>query len=496
MCRLSTFLAALITCLFASAEQPRVHEERSVIQHTPGPLRPHPVNPRYFTDGSKLADGSWRVVYLTGSHTWANLIDRGPTDPPPKFEFGSYLEFLQKHNHNFIRLWGRQLSWYPKYGDVVLYAGPLPWQRTGPSRALDGKPKFDLTKFDTVYFERLRSRIIAAGEHGIYVFIMLFGGYQESGPNWTGSPFHRDNNISGVDGDPDRDGRGLEIESLSAIPDAVAEVQKAYVRQVVDCVNDLDNVLFEISNEGGETSKDWQYEMIRFLQKYERTKPKQHPVGMTAGYWSADENRTTLDASPADWVSYLFEIKPAKGQEALNVHDPFVASGRKVSIQDSDHWWVVSIYGDSEFGRQWVWKSFCRSHNPILMEHLPPRSFIAQDHPLSLEDRGYVASRMAMCHTISFAERMPLASMQPSNDIASSTFCLAAPGEEYLVYSPVGGTVAVDLSGYDREFSVEWFDPAAGKAMAAGRVRGGDRREFHVPFAGDAVLYLALIERD
>src|SRR5687767_13012033 len=64
-----------------------------------GPLRVHPKNPRYFTDGKRSADGSLRAVYLTGSHTWPNLIDRGPIDPPPAFDFDWYLEFLSKHHH-------------------------------------------------------------------------------------------------------------------------------------------------------------------------------------------------------------------------------------------------------------------------------------------------------------------------------------------------------------------------------------------------------------
>ena len=85
-------------------------------QRTPGPLRVHPTNPRYFTDGMKMPDGSWKAVYLTGSHTWANLIDCGPSDPPPVFDFDAYLGFLQQHHHNFIRLWDRQVSWYQKYG--------------------------------------------------------------------------------------------------------------------------------------------------------------------------------------------------------------------------------------------------------------------------------------------------------------------------------------------------------------------------------------------
>lgn len=43
-----------------------------------GRLRVHPDNGRYFTDDSG------RAIYLTGSHTWANLQDIGlPGGPPP-----------------------------------------------------------------------------------------------------------------------------------------------------------------------------------------------------------------------------------------------------------------------------------------------------------------------------------------------------------------------------------------------------------------------------
>ena len=455
-----------------------------------GPLRPHPTNARYFTDGTKTADGSMRTVYLTGSHTWANLIDRGPSDPPPAFDFDGYLDFLAKHNHNFVRLWTRHISWYTDYGAEQLWAGPLPWRRTGPGKALDGKPKFDLASFDPAYFRRLRSRVEAAGKRGIYVSIMLFGGYQEAGPNWTGNPFHKDNNTNGIDGDPNHDGRGWETQTAADIPAAVAKVQRAYVQKVIDTVNNLDNVLFEISNESPESSRDWQYEMIRFIHREEAAKPKQHPVGMTAGYWPADENRRNLDASPADWVSYLFEAKPNQALKVFDVNDPFVVEGRKVSIQDSDHWWVVQIYGNAEFGRDWVWKSFCRGHNPILMEHLPPRSFIADDHPLSLDDPGYIASRTAMGQTRRYAQRMNLAAMRPSKAIASTKYCLADPGKEYLVYLPEGGAVTVDLSAAKGEMTVEWFNPTRDEAIKSGTVQGGIRRTLAAPFEGAAVLYM------
>jgi len=41
-----------------------------------GPLRIHPDNPRYFTDGSGKA------IYLTGSHTWAALHERRLEETP------------------------------------------------------------------------------------------------------------------------------------------------------------------------------------------------------------------------------------------------------------------------------------------------------------------------------------------------------------------------------------------------------------------------------
>ena len=62
-----------------------------------GPLQVHPTNPRYFTDGTKNKDGSPRAIYLTGAHTWNNLVDMGKSDPPVLFDFEAYLNFLDAH---------------------------------------------------------------------------------------------------------------------------------------------------------------------------------------------------------------------------------------------------------------------------------------------------------------------------------------------------------------------------------------------------------------
>lgn len=108
-----------------------------------GPLRVHPRNPRYFTDGSG------RAIYLTGSHTWSNLTDLGPTDPPAAFHYTAYLRWMRRYRHNFIRLWSWELvNWDtsangPGHGASQVHtAAPHPWARTGPGEALDKKLKF------------------------------------------------------------------------------------------------------------------------------------------------------------------------------------------------------------------------------------------------------------------------------------------------------------------------------------------------------------------
>jgi hypothetical protein len=79
---------------------------------------------------------------------------------------------------------------------------PQPWARTGPSTAKDGKPRFDLEQFDPAFFERLRERVIKAGEAGIYVDVMLFDGWalhlSPAPDHIEGNPFHALNNINGI----------------------------------------------------------------------------------------------------------------------------------------------------------------------------------------------------------------------------------------------------------------------------------------------------------
>jgi hypothetical protein len=445
--------------------QPGAGTERTALAPM-GPLRVHPTNPRYF------ADPRGRAVYLTGSHNWNSFQDRGPSVPPPTFNFEAYLDVLERQNHNFIRLWvWEHAQWAPWTADRVVFR-PLAFRRTGPGRARDGDLRFDLHAFDQAYFDRLRARVVAARDRGIYVAVMLFEGWSidtkgKTGNPWPGHPFHRDNNVNGIDGDPDRDGEGRETHML-AVP-AVGELQRAYIRKVVDTLNDLDNVLWEVSNESHTRSTEWQYDVIRFIKAYEATLPAQHPVGMTAQYPGGKNG--PLFESPADWISPVHEAG------APYRSDPPPASGEKVVVSDTDHLWGIG--GDGT----WVWKTFTRGLHPIYMDPF--------DNDASGRNRQpSLSARRAMGQTLVWTRRMDLAAMTPRPDLASSRYCLANPGQEYLVYVPNTSAVTVDLSAVDGRVAVEWFDPATGQSFRGGPVRGGGSRTLSAPFTGERVLYL------
>jgi hypothetical protein len=394
-------------------------------------------------------------------------------------DFFAYLAFLRYHHHNFFRLWAWETSFNPKVTQGTICYDPMPYQRPGPGIALDGNPKFDLTRFNQAYFDRLRARIAAARDSGVYSSVMLFNGFSIEGKGnvggdpWQGHPFNPKNNVNAIDG-----GGGKAVHTL-ANPTVTAH-QEAYVRKVIDTVNDLDNVLYEITNEdsGHRAGIAWQIHMIRFIKQYEATQSKQHPVGMTACW--PEGNDATLLASPADWISPTARL--------------LKADARKVILNDSDHsyFWTGLKADGLAAQRAWVWENFTRGSQCLFMDpYLDPSHDVGRNHPVDGKPDGYWDTlRQAMGRTRTFAERINLAAMLPHDELASTKFCLADPGKEYLVYLPQGGAVTVDLSAASGPLNLEWTRAAEGTTIRAEPVSGGGLRTMQTPFSGDAVLYL------
>jgi hypothetical protein len=98
--------------------------------------------------------------------------------------------------------------------------------------------------------------------------------------------------------------------------------------------------------------------------------------------------------------------------------------------------------------------------------------------------------RDSLGNTRRYADKMDLGHDVPSGSLASTGYCLANPGTQYLVYQPSSGAFTVTMVA--GTYSYEWYNPKSGviaqtgsMSIAAGSV------SFTPPFTGDAVLLLS-----
>ncbi len=453
------------------------------------PLRALSSNPNYFTDGTGKA------VYLTGSHTWNSLQDWGTDDSPQPFDFTAFVNMLAAHHHNMTLLWTEEL---PTFRNLPSTAGsppdfsvtPFPWQRTGPGNASDGKLKFDLTKFNPVYFDRLRSRVRQLDEAGIYAGVDFFCGGLLHSFRFAGDgyPFSASNNVNGIDG-----GNGVESETMSA-PDAITAIQDTYVRKMIDTLNDLPNVLWLVSVEAPRDSKWWNSHLIATARDYEAGKPLQHPIGYAVLQDCNAASDAVILNSAADWIAPGARIAPTRG----------CGSGHpacKVIINDSDHSYYGIWKDTAQANRNFFWINFTQGDQTLFMDpyvvYYPRQNRNLCPSPVhgisSVPDKRWDQVRDTMGYIRDYADRMNLAATAPLGSLSSTGHVLAntnGANAEYLVYAPSGGSFSVDLSGHGGPFTVEWMNPATGAKIAGGKAGGGATTTFNPPFSGDAVLYL------
>ena len=426
-----------------------------------GPLTVSKRNPRYF------ADPSGRVVYLTGAHTWNNLVDMDSRNPPHPFNFDAYLDFLKAHNHNFTRLWAWEVAQPNDERDTPerKFAAPQAWRRTGPGIDVTGQPKFDLNKLDHTYFERLRTRVLAARNRRLYVAVMLFEGWSaQFSPGRMSHPFYSSNNINGTQYLRDvRDIYSLKHRQITRL-------QQRYLQTVLDTVNDLDNVIFEIANESGSYSTDWQSAMLVFIRCYEATKPIQHPIGMTYQYKGG--TNATLFNSDANWI--------APGGESGNyLSRPEPSTGLKVVISDSDH-----LEGSSLSEPMWVFKNLFAGLNTLYMDR-----YFGPDALNTDQDRLAPEIRAAMGQVGLISTLFDLGSMVPAPNLVTTGYALRE-AKRILVLATDETKFNIDLRTMPEEMQLEWFDIVTGGVRDGGRISGGISAVLQSPYRHGAVLHI------
>jgi hypothetical protein len=253
------------------------------------PIRVHPGNPHYFQFRGKP------TVLITSGEHYGAVLNGG-------FDFILYLDTLKGDGLNLTRTFAGVYYEVPgDFGITRNTLAPRPEQYVGPYArsairgALDGRNKFNLARWNPLYFDRLKRFLRAASERGIVVELTLFCVYY-SDRMWNLSPYNPANNTAGIPGITREKVLSLENKEMLAI-------EEAFVRKMVAELREFDNVLFEICNEPyvrGLAGDDWQSHIAKVIRETEADLPEQsrHLVG-----WNAANNTLKID-QPDPNVSY------------------------------------------------------------------------------------------------------------------------------------------------------------------------------------------------
>jgi hypothetical protein len=258
------------------------------------PIRLHPDNPHYF-----LWRGKPTVLITSGEH-YGSVLNRD-------FDYKKYFKTLESLGFNLTRTFSgaycesdksfniRNNTLAPAKNCLI-----CPWARSDQPGYPNGGNKFDLTKWDQAYFERLRDFVGEAGKRGIIVELVLFCPFYED-EMWKLSPMNSDNNINGI-GKMQR----AEVYTLK-YPNLLA-VQDAMVRRIIEQLKDFDNLYYEICNEPyfGGVTLEWQAHIAETIAEAESGFKVRHLIAQNI----ANKYRKVADPNPRVSIFNFHYAKP------------------------------------------------------------------------------------------------------------------------------------------------------------------------------------------
>ena len=261
------------------------------------------------------------LALISASEHYGSVINR-------PFDFEKYLDDAAAHRMTMTRtfLLYRELQSARNPSSPCKPESPdfiAPWVRTGPEKALDGEPIYDLDRWNPEYFDRLRRFLDAAAKRGIVVELTVFSNtYADQ--IWALNPLRKENNRQHV-GD-------VEWEDYLSLKNReLVSRQEAFARKIIDETSGYDNIYYEVCNEPGggvaghASPADvdaWQEEMARVMREELQRSGRPHLLSGQQAFTYGSKDVFPMDAS---FEGKLFDI--------VNNH-PLPETGLKGQVYD------------------------------------------------------------------------------------------------------------------------------------------------------------------
>src|SRR5688572_18251123 len=435
---------------YAVAQPAESQRQKLPIAPSAEPISLHPDNPHYFLFRGKP------TVLVTSAEHYGAVIN-------VEFDYQTYLDTLQKDGLNMTRVFTgayREPSWGPGDQNPL---GPrdgkflAPWARSATAGAAVGGNKFDLDRWDSAFFDRLKAFCQAASERGIVVEVVFLSQmYDER--MWRLSPLHKDNNVNGVGEGP--------FDRFTTLDDpALVKRQEALIRKVVTELKAFDNVYFELCNEPN-LPEHRKPEAVRAWQNHLAETTAKALSALSARHLIAAQDPTRCDhpavsvhnfhyAYGDDWVGAMqgleryYDLKEPLAFDETETDRPTDVVRREA--------WAFMLSGGAAYN------------------HLDSSFMIDDEKGAGGAEwfgkrNDYRELRRQLGHLKQFLESVEFIRLAPRADLFRSVpkglkaYGIADPGRTYLVYLDGKGPASLALTAPDGTYRAEWVNPQTGRS--------------------------------
>lgn len=433
------------------------------------PVRLHPENPHYFEYRGKPR------VFISSAEHYGAVINLD-------FDYRRYLQALHNEGMDYTRIFtGSYVENSKSFGIEKNTLAPLenrvitPWARSNEPGYINGRNKFDLTRWNWEYFRRLHDFVATAQRLDIIVEVTFFSSiYRDD--YWEYSPLHAENNINQTD----------RIERIFVHTKRNGNLfgfQEAMVRKIVRELNQYDNVIYEIQNE------PWSDQEGELFLLNKTVIPKEEQKWYTRTN-QASELSLEWQSAIAEIVRSEERILPKKhllAQNYCNYTQPIAEVDENVDIMNFHYVWPEAVhwnYGynkpisfdESGFSqneeatyRKQAWRFILAGG--AVFNNLD-YSFVAGYEDGSFEKNsspglGTRSLRRQFKFLSDFMHQLDFIRMEPANHLVQHApgFIYQGLAEEersYAYYFEGTGEIDVRLKMQSGYYRVDWWDPATG----------------------------------
>jgi Cellulase (glycosyl hydrolase family 5) len=413
------------------------------------PLALHPDNPHYFVFREKP------TILVTSAEHYGAVLNR-------EFEYVKYLDELKAHDLNLTRTFtGAYCEDTKSFGIARNTLAPAegkllcPWARSDTPGYPGGGNKFDLSRWDVVYFKRLKDFMDKASERGVVVELNLFCPFYEDSM-WKLSPMNAANNVNGV-GKLSR----LAVYDLGKNGE-LQKVQEAMVEKIVNELNGYDNLYYEVCNEpyfGGVTD-EWQRRIVDAIVAAEKPLANKHLISINVANGSKKIEKPHLGvsifnfhyATPPDAVGVNFGLNKVIGDNETGFKGTADAHYRMEG-------WEFILAGGALYNN--LDYSFAVGHEDGSFKF-----------PAKSPGGGGRELRQQMKVLKDFICGFQFVRMKPDKDVVkaglppkSRARVLSEAGKQYAIYLHGGLEVKLSLALPEGHYKAEWVSPMSGQVL-------------------------------